>query len=106
MKSIILSCALALSGLIAAPAFAAEQVVRLQVGELTCPSCSFIVANSLKSVESVAIEDFVEGEDASKGLYTVRFDDEITSTDALIAAVEKNGYPAVLLAGPTSGEES
>ena len=76
----ILPGALALSVLFAAPASAAEQVVRLEVGGLTCPSCSFIVGNSLKSVESVVIEDFVEGKDASEGVYTVRFDDEITST--------------------------
>ncbi|ETW10775.1 Periplasmic mercury ion-binding protein [Roseivivax marinus] len=101
-----LSGILALSTLIAAPAFAAEQVVRLEVGGLTCPSCSFIVGNSLKSVESVVIEDFAEGKAASKGLYTVRFDDEATSTDALIAAVEENGYPAALLANPMSGEGS
>ncbi|MBB4054053.1 mercuric ion binding protein [Devosia subaequoris] len=102
----ILPGALALSVLFAAPASAAEQVVRLEVGGLTCPSCSFIVGNSLKSVESVVIEDFVEGKDASEGVYTVRFDDEITSTDALIAAVEKNGYPAALLEGPMGGEGS
>jgi|TARA_A100001391_G_scaffold87590_3_gene58049 mercuric ion binding protein len=102
----ILPGALALSVLFAAPASAAEQVVRLEVGGLTCPSCSFIVGNSLKSVESVVIEDFVEGKDASEGVYTVRFDDEITSTDALIAAVEKNGYPAALLEVPMGGEGS
>jgi mercuric ion binding protein len=102
----LLPGALALTTLISAPAFAAEQVVRLEVSGLTCPSCSFIVGNSLKSVESVVIEDFVEGEDASVGLYTVRFDDEVTSTDALIAAVEENGYPAALLEGPMGGEGS
>ena len=102
----LLPGALALTTLISAPAFAAEQVVRLEVSGLTCPSCSFIVGNSLKSVESVVIEDFVEGEDASVGLYTVRFDDEVTSTDALIAAVEENGYPAALPEGPMGGEGS
>ncbi|WP_375600412.1 hypothetical protein [Devosia sp. Naph2] len=105
MKS-LLPGALALTTLISAPAFAAEQVIRLEVGGLTCPSCSFIVGNSLKSVESVVIEDFVEGEDASEGLYTVRFDDAVTSADALIAAVEKNGYPAALLEGPMGDEGS
>ena len=102
----ILSGAVALSALFAAPAFAAEQVVRLEVGGLTCPSCSFIVGSSLKSLESVVIEDFAEGKDASKGLYTVRFDDEITSTDALISVVEENGYPAALLEVPLGGEGS
>lgn len=105
MKS-LLPGALALTTLISAPAFAAEQVIRLEVGGLTCPSCSFIVGNSLKSVESVVIEDFVEGEDANEGLYTVRFDDAVTSADALIAAVEKNGYPATLFEGPMGGEGS
>lgn len=102
----ILFGALALSALTAAPAFAAEQVIRLEVGGLTCPSCSFIVGNSLKSVESVAIEDFVEGDDASEGLYTVRFDDEVTSIDALIAAVEENGYPVELMPDAETGEGS
>lgn len=105
MKSHLLG-ALALTILISAPAFAAEQVVRLEVGGLTCPSCSFIVGSSLKSIESVVIEDFVEGEDASKGLYTVRFDDEVTSTDALIAVVQENGYPAAFLEDPVAGEGS
>ena len=58
----ILSGALALSALFAAPAFAAEQVVRLEVGGLTCPSCSFIVGSSLKSGESVVIGVFAAGE--------------------------------------------
>jgi mercuric ion binding protein len=102
----ILFGALALSALLAAPAYAAEQVVRFEVGGLTCPSCSFIVGNSLKSVESAVIEDFVEGEDASEGLYTVRFDDEVASTDALIAAVEKNGYPIAVVRDDATGEGS
>ncbi|MGR3590773.1 MAG: periplasmic mercury ion-binding protein [Limimaricola soesokkakensis] len=102
----ILSGAVALFALFATPAFAAEQVVRLEVGGLTCPSCSFIVGSSLKSLESVVIEDFAEGENPSEGLYTVRFDDKITSTDALIAVIEENGYPAALLEGPMNGEGS
>ena len=103
---ILLSSALALSALAATPGLAAEQIVRLEVGGLTCPSCSFIVGNSLKSVESVKIDDFVPGEDPSEGLYTVRFDDDVTSTDALIAAVEANGYPAALLEEQLDGEGS
>jgi periplasmic mercuric ion binding protein len=105
MKSHLLG-ALALAILISAPAVAAEKVVRLEVGGLTCPSCSFIVGSSLKSIRSVVIEDFVDGEDASEGLYTVRFDDEVTSVDALIAVVEENGYPAALLEDPVAGEGS
>ena len=105
MRSHLLG-ALALNILISAPAFAAEQVVRLKVGGLTCPSCSFIVGSSLKSIESLVIEDFVEGDHASEGLYTVRFDDEFTSTDALIAVVEENGYPAALVEDPVAGEGS
>ena len=93
---LLLSSALALSALVATPGLAAEQIVRLEVGGLTCPSCSFIVGNSLKSVESVKID----------GLYTVRFDDDVTSTDALIAAVEANGYPAALLEEQLDGEGS
>jgi mercuric ion binding protein len=105
MKS-LLPGALALTTLISAPAFAAEQVIRLEVGGLTCPSCPLIVSKSLKSVESVVIEDFVKGEDASEGLYTVRFDDEVTSADALVAEVEKNGYPVKLMPDAETGKGS
>lgn len=103
----ILSGALALSAFLAAPGFAAEQVARFHVGGLTCPSCSFIVANSLKSVDSVVIDEFVESDPSTEGVYTVRYDDEVASTDDLIAAVEENGYPIELLpAAATPGEGS
>jgi hypothetical protein len=105
MKHILFG-AMALSAFLAAPAFAAEQIVRFEVGGLTCPSCSFIVGNSLKSVEGTVIESFVEGKDAGFGLYTVRFDDEVASTEALMAAVEENGYPIKVVPDAAMSEGS
>tara|TARA_R110000796_G_scaffold1389_3_gene5566 strand:- start:6327 stop:6644 length:318 start_codon:yes stop_codon:yes gene_type:complete len=102
----ILSSALALATFLASPVFAKEQIVRFHVGGLTCPSCSFIVGNSLKSVESTVIDEFVESDDATQGVYTVRFDDEVATVDDLLTAVKKNGYPIELLADTASGKGS
>jgi len=100
----ILSGALALSTFLGVPVFAEEQVVRFQVGGLTCPSCSFIVGSSLKSVESAVIDEFVESDDGTQGVYTVRFDDEIATVEDLISAVEENGYPIELMTDAETGK--
>lgn len=52
------------------------------------------------------IESFVEGKDAGFGLYTVRFDDEVASTEALMAAVEENGYPIKVVPDAAMSEGS
>lgn len=96
MKKILLSSALALAALSSA-ARAEERRVEIAVSELTCPSCSFIVASSLRSVPSVQIEGFAEGPESGQGVYSVTFDDAETSVEGLIAAVTANGYPAQVL---------
>ncbi|MFT7448896.1 periplasmic mercury ion-binding protein [Loktanella salsilacus] len=100
MKKILLSSALALAVLSSA-ARAEERRIEIAVSELTCPSCSFIVASSMRSVPSVQIESFAEGPESGQGVYSVTFDDVETSVESLIAAVTANGYPAQAL--PESG---
>ncbi|TYB84724.1 periplasmic mercury ion-binding protein [Oceaniovalibus sp. ACAM 378] len=96
MKKILLSSALALAALSSA-ALAEERRVEIAVSELTCPSCSFIVASSMRGVPSVQIESFADGHEYGQGVYSVTFDDTETSVDGLIAAVTANGYPAQVL---------
>ena len=96
MKHILLSSALAIAAFTSA-AFAEERTVEIAVSELTCPSCSFIVASSMRGVPSVSIEEFVEGPEAGHGVYSVTFDDAETSVEGIIEAVVANGYPARLL---------
>jgi len=96
MKHILLSSALALAALSSA-AFAEERKAEIAVSELTCPSCSFIVAGSMRGVPSVQIDEFVEGPEYGDGVYSVTFDDAQTSVQSIIEAVMANGYPAEAL---------
>jgi len=95
MKHILLSSALAIAAFTSA-AFAEERTVEIAVSELTCPSCSFIVASSMRGVPSVRINDFVDGPESGQGVYSVTFDDAEASVEGILKAVAANGYPAQL----------
>ncbi|NND20200.1 MAG: periplasmic mercury ion-binding protein [Silicimonas sp.] len=96
MKTIQL--AIATLGILAAmPASAEEQRIKVGVGELTCPTCSFTVAAAMRGVPTVEIIDFQDGEEFGTGTYVVAFDDQATSPDMIIEAVQSNGYPAEVL---------
>jgi len=101
MKHILLSSVLAVAAL-SSQAFAEEQTVKIAVSELTCPSCSFIVASSMRGVPSVQIKDFVEGPEYGHGVYNVTFDDAEASVERIIEVVMANGYPAQVLSDPAS----
>ncbi|SLN65609.1 hypothetical protein PSA7680_03467 [Pseudoruegeria aquimaris] len=93
-----LSLALATLGILAAmPASAEEQRINVGVAELTCPTCSFIVAAAMRGVPTVEIVDFQEGEEFGTGTYVVAFDDQAANPDMIIEAVLANGYPAEVL---------
>ena len=96
MKKIQLALA-TLSVLAAMPASADEQRINVGVGDLTCPTCSFTVAAAMRGVPTVEIIDFQEGEEFGTGTYVVAFDDQATSPDMIIEAVQSNGYPAEVL---------
>ena len=96
MKHILLSSALAIAAF-ASAAFAEERTVEIGVSELTCPSCSFIVASSMRGVPSVVIDSFVDGPEYGQGVYSVTFDDAETTVESIIEAVMANGYPAEIL---------
>lgn len=98
MKTILLTTITA--GLMTTlPAFADEQRVKINVGEMTCPSCSFTVARSMRTVPTVEIVDFQEGAQFGEGVFVVTFDDETASADMIVDAVMANGYPARIAPG-------
>lgn len=99
---LVLSALLSLAS--ASAVMAAEATTRIDVTGLTCPSCSYIVATALKRVDSVEIIEFTEGQ-SEDGTYLLRFDDSLTSPEALVAAVTDVGYGASL-AAPETGAES
>lgn len=96
MKQILLSSALTFAAL-SSVALAEERPVEIGVSELTCPSCSFIVASSMRGVPSVEIDSFTDGPDYGEGIYSVTFDDAETTVESIIEAVMANGYPAEVL---------
>ncbi|ETW11279.1 cation-transporting ATPase [Roseivivax marinus] len=98
MKHLLLAASL---GLAPVALQAEEAETRLHVTGLTCPSCSYIVASTLKRVDTVEISEFTEGE-AEDGIYVLRYDDAVTDPDALIAAVTGVGYGASLASGSGS----
>ncbi|HLA62914.1 MAG TPA: cation transporter [Rhodothermales bacterium] len=58
----------------------------LKIDGMTCGHCVAAVRNALAEVEGVDVEDVQIGE------ARVRYDEEKTSRDALVAAVEEEGY--------------
>lgn len=96
MKKLLLPIA-TVAGLAGSAAFADEQRINVNVGDLTCPSCSFIVASSMRAVPSVEIVDFLEGRAWGEGIYVVTYDDQAANPDMIIQAVMANGYPAEVL---------
>ncbi len=73
-----------------------QQIVQILVGQLTCPSCVYIVGSSINSVAGVEILGFKEGATPIQGIFTVSYDDAVTTSDMIIEAIQSNGYPATL----------
>ena len=92
MKHLLLS-ALAIVAL-STPALAEERQVEIAVSELTCPSCSFIVASSMRGVPSVEIAAFEDGPEYGQGVYSVTYDDAETSIEIIIGEVTAKGNKA------------
>ena len=88
--------------LLATPAFAAEQTIRIQVGEMTCPSCSYTVATAMRRVPGVKILEFKGTDDFGDGVFVVAYDDQSATAEMILQAITANGYPASLLPADNS----
>jgi len=78
----------------AGAAQAAEQTVTLNVANATCALCGPIVKGTLERVAGVNAVTVEEADAFSGAAATVRFDDALTSVEALIAATTNAGYPS------------
>jgi periplasmic mercuric ion binding protein len=76
---------------------AAEQQAKIQVSGLTCPSCPYIAAQAVESIESVKILDGDYDAQAQYVLFTVSYDDALTTPAEIAAASEDYGYPGRVL---------
>lgn len=101
MKRILSIAALVTSLLIAGPAIAAEQTVKLAVANMTCVSCVPIVKGALSAIPGVT-KVVVSAPTASA---TVTFDDQKATVEALIAAVTNAGYPTKIAAAATTATQ-
>jgi mercuric ion binding protein len=84
-------CAALLAALsIGASASAAQKTVTLTVENMTCALCPITVSKAAKAVTGVErVNVDLDGKAA-----TVVFDDAVTSTGAVAAAITNAGYPA------------
>lgn len=89
--------ALGLTVMAAAAASAEERQARIEVSGLWCPSCSYIVGEALQKSQSVEILEFDENDSGDAGVYTITFDDAMTTLDEIVAQPTAYGYVAVLL---------
>lgn len=72
---------------------AAEQQIRIEVSELFCPSCPYIAADAVKSIESVRIVEADYDQAAEKIVFLITYDDALTTPDAIAEAPMRYGYP-------------
>lgn len=85
--------ALSLLLLAAWPAAAEERRAAVTVSGLTCPSCSYIAGRSIAALDGAEVDGFTDGEDET-GTFDVIYDDAKVGLEAIVAAVEVNGYGA------------
>lgn len=76
---------------------AAEQQVRIEVSGLSCPSCPYIAATALESVDSVEILEADYDASAQMAVYVLSYDDAVTTADAIADATMEYGYPGRVL---------
>jgi mercuric ion binding protein len=81
----------------AAAASAAERQATIEVAGLTCPSCPYIAASALQSVDSVEIVEGDYDAYAQKAVFLVSYDDAVTTPEAIAGATEQYGYPGRVL---------
>jgi mercuric ion binding protein len=96
MKSRLVGLSLsAVLAFAASTALAAQREVVLDVKNMSCPACPYIIEQSLRKVNGVSdVEVSYEAKTAR-----VVFDDAVTTPDALSEATAAVGYPSKLREG-------
>lgn len=92
MKNLLTTALAIMSFAVAAQA--AEKKTNITVGALSCPSCVFIASSAMKTIPSVTIDGFTEGENSLEGTFAVTYDDASATPEMIAEAVEGYGYPA------------
>ncbi len=90
----------------AGAASAAERQAKIEVSGLTCPSCPYIAAEAVKSVESVKIVTGDYDEAAQTIVFDVTYDDAVTTPETIAEASMDYGYPGRVLPSAASASGS
>ncbi len=93
MKRILLAGGLALVATAVTPLRADERTARIEVGNIYCASCPYIVRSVLEQVPGVAVEKMAYVGDTTIEV-VVRYEDETVSVEDLVAATDGVGFPA------------
>ncbi len=93
MKTALLVGGLALIAVGPTSLLAGERTARMEVGNMYCASCPYIVRSVLEQVPGVAVEKMAFVGDATIEV-VVRYEDEAVSLEKLIAATNDVGFPA------------
>lgn len=83
--------------LVAGAALSAERKVKIEVTELFCPSCPYIAAQAVESVDSAKIVDGMYDAQAQLAQFVVSYDDTQTTPEEIAAAPKQYGYPGRIL---------
>ena len=76
--------------LTATPSHAEQRTVVLQIDNMSCGACPYIVKQALSAVVGVSAVDVSFAAKTAN----ITFDDELTNVDALAATVTDAGFPA------------
>lgn len=90
MKKLIGAAVCAVVLLNAGSTFAEEATVKLALKGVDCPSCFYIIRESLANVDGVLNVEIASWEQSA----TVTYDDTITDIAALTAATGNAGFPS------------
>jgi periplasmic mercuric ion binding protein len=77
--------------------FAAEQQTKIEVSGLTCPSCPYIAAEAISSIDSVEIIDGAYDAEAQTATFVVSYDDAVTTPEVIADASAEYGYIGIVL---------
>lgn len=94
MKKFLATTSLLLFTLTSSMSFAANKTITLSIPDMNCPSCPYMVEQSLSRVDGVQ----AAGSDLVTRTTDVAFDDAIASVDKILRAIVAIGYESSVLA--------
>lgn len=93
MRTAFVVAGLVMAAIPFTPLRADERTARIEVGNIYCASCPYIVRSVLEQVPGVAVQKMAYVGDTTIEVM-VRYEDETVSVEDLVAATDGVGFPA------------